>query len=49
MGLTTGKKHQSTQVSLPADLPPGKYEMQVVASGVASHPWPIHVRAPDKD
>jgi hypothetical protein len=49
MGLTTGKKHQSTQVTLPADLPPGKYEMQVVASGVASHPWSIHVKAPDKD
>lgn len=44
MGVATGEANVSTQATLPADLPPGTYALQVVANGIASDPVALTVR-----
>ena len=46
MGVATGATPVSTQVTIPADLPPGQYQLEVVANGIPSKPVAIEIRPP---
>ena len=43
VGVQTGAALQSTEFTLPAVLPGGQYTLQVIASGIASTPFPFLV------
>jgi hypothetical protein len=36
MGVATGRRHGHTSFTVPAGLPPGRYDLRVVANGIAS-------------
>lgn len=43
MGVGTGDQPESTRADLPANLPPGTYQLQVVANGIASSAVPLTI------
>jgi len=43
MGVATGSKIVSTNVTIPPDLAVGNYEVVVIANGIASNPVAVHV------
>ncbi len=45
MGVATGKDFMTTKITIPADIPPGKYRLQIVANASGSNEVPITVTA----
>jgi hypothetical protein len=45
MGLATGSEPVSTVLSIPPAVPPGGYDLVVVANGIASDPVPVTIAA----
>jgi hypothetical protein len=41
--VQTGAADVTTQFTLPGDIPGGTYKLQVIASGIASKPFPFMV------
>lgn len=44
MGVATGNKVHHTHFHVPLHVPPGHYEMVVIANGIHSHPVKVHVK-----
>ena len=47
MGVATSTSTQSTNITVPTDLPQGAYHLIVIANGIASHPVDVTVAARD--
>jgi hypothetical protein len=47
MGVATGTATVSTFVSIPTNIPDGKYNLFVIANGIASAPFPVSVGTQD--
>jgi hypothetical protein len=47
MGVATGNTQVSTFVSVPTDIPPGQYNLFVVANGIPSAPFAVSVGTQD--
>jgi len=45
MGVATGKAVHHTHFHVPHHVPPGHYELVVIANGISSHPVKVHVKA----
>jgi hypothetical protein len=45
MAVTTGKAVHHTHFHVPHHVPPGHYELVVIANGIPSHPVKVHVKA----
>jgi hypothetical protein len=43
LGVATGNAIHSTNVQVPGNVPPGQYQMVIIANGIASNPVNVQV------